>query len=63
MGAHRFYTGKIWTGILMALTTGGIVYWSLWGIGIWVVVDLIFILGGAFRDKEGRLIYYWTEKV
>jgi TM2 domain-containing membrane protein YozV len=34
-GIHRFYVGKIGTGILMILTFGGF--------GIWVLVDLIMI--------------------
>ncbi len=47
-GLHRFYAGKIWTGILW-LVTGG-----LFGIG--QIVDLVFIILGRFRDKQGRLI-------
>jgi TM2 domain-containing membrane protein YozV len=54
LGAHRFYTGKTGTAILMILTIGG-------G-GIWVIVDLIFILTGAFRDKAGDPVLNWTEK-
>ena len=54
MGAHRFYAGKIGTGILMLLTTGGGIVASVWPIGgVWVVIDLIFIISGSFRDKEG----------
>eukprot|EP01037_Dinobryon_pediforme_P006963 gene6963-7039_t len=34
-GAHRFYVGKIWTGIFQILTLGGL--------GIWSFVDLIYI--------------------
>lgn len=47
-GIHRFYVGKIGTGILMILTFGGL--------GIWVLVDLIMIAVGSFKDKDGRLI-------
>lgn len=53
VGAHRFYVGKIGTGILMLLTLGGL--------GIWALVDLILIVVGSFRDKEGRLVFLWTE--
>ena len=44
-GGHRFYVGKIGTGILMLLTLGGL--------GIWALVDLIMIAVGSFKDKEG----------
>lgn len=44
-GIHRFYVGKIGTGLLY-LFTGG-----LGGIG-WFI-DLILILVGSFRDKAG----------
>ena len=49
LGIHRFYVGKIWTGILMLLTVGGF--------GIWVIIDLIWIVTGKFTDVNGRRIY------
>jgi TM2 domain-containing membrane protein YozV len=51
-GAHRFYAGKIGTGILQLVTLGGL--------GIWTLVDMIMIIVGAFRDKEGEKITEWT---
>ena len=48
LGIHRFYVGKIGTGILMILTAGGL--------GIWELIDLIVALFGQFKDKEGRYI-------
>ena len=51
-GAHRFYVGKIGTGILQLVTIGGL--------GIWAMIDLIIIIVGAFTDKEGKKITQWT---
>jgi hypothetical protein len=53
MGAHRFYAGKIGTGVLMALTGGGL--------GIWWAFDTIMIATGAFRDIDHRPLLYWSE--
>ena len=52
LGAHRFYVGKIGTGILQLLTLGGL--------GIWSLIDMIMIIVGAFTDKEGNKITEWT---
>ncbi len=52
-GVHRFYTGKIGTGILMALTGGGF--------GVWWLADTIIIAVGSFRDADGRRVWEWAE--
>jgi TM2 domain-containing membrane protein YozV len=51
-GAHRFYAGKIGTGILQLCTFGGF--------GIWTLVDMVMIITGSFKDKEGEKIVDWT---
>lgn len=50
-GAHRFYVGKIGTGILYLVTFGFC--------GVGVVIDLILILVGSFRDSYGMMIKTW----
>jgi hypothetical protein len=52
LGAHRFYVGKIGTGILQLVTLGGL--------GIWWLIDMIMIIVGAFKDKEGEKLVDWT---
>ena len=48
LGAHRFYVGKIGSGVAQLLTCGGC--------GIWCIVDLIMIITGKFTDSEGKTI-------
>ena len=45
LGLHRFYVGKVITGLLYACTCG------LFGIG-WLV-DLIMVCTGKFTNKDG----------
>jgi TM2 domain-containing membrane protein YozV len=52
LGLHRFYVGKWGTGLLQALTGGGFV--------VWMIYDLVLILFGGFKDKEGNVINLWT---
>lgn len=51
LGVHRFYVGKIGTGIVQVLTLGGF--------GIWALIDLILIGCGVFKDKDGGLVAEW----
>jgi len=48
LGVHRFYVGKIGTGLLQLITLGGL--------GIWALVDFIIIVTGSFKDKQGMMI-------
>lgn len=55
-GIDRFYLGKVGTGLIKLLTLGGL--------GVWALVDLILVLAGAQRDKEGfALAGYHQHKV
>ena len=50
IGAHRFYVGKNGTAVFMILTLGGF--------GLWLLYDLIVIITGNFKTKEGNKISF-----
>ncbi len=50
-GLHRFYVGKIGTGILWLFT------WGLFGIG--TLVDIILIAVGQFKDRDDLPLVNW----
>lgn len=50
IGGHRFYVGKNGTAVLMILTLGGF--------GLWLLYDLIVIITGNFKTKEGNKISF-----
>ena len=51
LGLHRFYLGKIGTGLLMFLTGGGA--------GLWWILDLANLASGGFRDSLGYRVVEW----
>ena len=54
LGIHRFYVGKIGTGIVQILLT------CCFGIGyIWALIDFIMIGCGNFKDNDGKVISNW----
>ena len=50
LGVHRFYVGKIGTGVLMLVTLGGL--------GIWNLIDFIIIVVQKFTDSEGNTLSF-----
>ncbi len=51
LGVHRFYVGKIGTGVAMIFTLGGL--------GIWALIDFIMIVVGSFRDINAKYVLDW----
>jgi hypothetical protein len=51
LGVHRFYVGKVGTGILQFFTLGGLFIWSF--------IDFILILCGTFKDIDGKRLTNW----
>src|SRR5262245_62725977 len=45
-GAHRFYAGKIGTGLIQLFTLGGF--------GIWWRIEMTMIIVGASTDRDGE---------
>jgi len=51
LGIHRFYVGKVGTGIAMIFTLGGL--------GIWALIDFIMICFGEFKDADKKYLVDW----
>ena len=55
LGVHRFYVGKIGTGLaalgvtVVTLGVGGVV---------WTIIDIIAIARSKFQDKQGRTLVW-----
>jgi TM2 domain len=50
-GLHRFYTGRVQSGVWMCCTLGGL--------GIWYLYDLVVLAAGDFVDGDGRRVVRW----
>lgn len=53
IGAHRFYVGKVGTGILLLIVS--VLSSGLFGF-IWAVIDIIVIVFDKFEDRQGKVI-------
>ena len=48
LGAHRFYAGRWVTGLLEAITLGGL--------GVWWIIDIFIVSTGSLKDDTRRRI-------
>lgn len=53
LGLHRFYVGKVGTGLLWLFTLGFL--------SVGVIFDLVLISTGEFRDAEQRRVLRWAD--
>lgn len=56
-GVHRFYVGRIGSGIAMLLCTLSVI--GLLVSSVWAFVDWIVILCGEFRDADNNRLSRW----
>jgi len=50
-GLHRFYTGRVQSGVAMVVTFGGL--------GIWWLYDMVTLVAGEFRDADDLPLRNW----
>ncbi len=50
-GLHRFYTGRIISGIIQLVTAGGFL--------IWQIIDIVRIIIGSYEDAQSREVSEW----
>ena len=51
VGAHRFYVGRTGTAFAMLFTLGGL--------GIWWLIDIVIVASGQLKDNEGKWVSEW----
>ena len=52
IGMHRFYVGRVQSGILQLVTLGGL--------GLWWLYDMVLIVAGEFRDEDDLRVVRWS---
>jgi len=52
-GLHRFYVGKVGTGLIWLFTLGFL--------GVGQIFDLVLIATGEFRDADNRRVLRWSD--
>lgn len=57
VGAHRFYSGKIGSGIAQLILT--LTFVGILVSGVWAFIDMIMIAAGKFKDEHGLEIVKW----
>jgi TM2 domain-containing membrane protein YozV len=50
-GAHRFYVGRVGTGLAMLFTLGGL--------GLWWLIDIVMVACGQLKDMDGKWVNEW----
>ena len=53
LGLHRFYVGKVGTGLLWLFTLGFL--------SVGVIFDVVLIVTGEFRDADQRRVLRWSD--
>jgi TM2 domain-containing membrane protein YozV len=53
-GMHRFYVGRVQSGVFQLLTLGGL--------GIWWLYDMVIIVAGDFEDADGLAVVEWEAR-
>jgi hypothetical protein len=51
-GLHRFYVGKLQSGVAMIVTFGGL--------GVWWLYDMVLLATGEFRDADELPLRNWA---
>jgi TM2 domain-containing membrane protein YozV len=57
LGIHRFYVGKVGTGVVMLLLTLSFI--GMVVSGVWAFIDWIVVGTGHFKDIDGKFVKTW----